>query len=292
MNDDIYLMITDLIDYIERDVMAIKSIEDCMKITHLSKFHLIRIFKAKTDLTIMEYIQGRRMAKTIERLLNSDLKIINIANEFGFNHEQSYIRAFKKAFSITPAKYRKSPFELKITHPLSTKSFMRMRDGILFDEKIVSLPSFYLLGVKNRINGNESFTEDTAKNMGMDFFLNRRNEIKNVEEVDVYYGHTWHEGTKDYSYYLSSLRVNDIKPLPEGMTYKLMTSSDYAVYTYIGSHSVYELSLQHLMDMHRHIDKLNETTHDFMDNPFFFERVDFNLSKTDYCEVKIYFKTT
>ena len=74
----------------------------------LSEVHLQRLFKSKFNQPLGFYIRTYKLAESIDDLLNTDLKILDIALGYGFEYEQSYIRAFKREFGITPGKLRKS----------------------------------------------------------------------------------------------------------------------------------------------------------------------------------------
>lgn len=53
-----------------------------------------------------EYIRYRRMAQTLWDLRYTDMNIIHIAQNNGFETQESFTRAFKSVFNITPYKFR------------------------------------------------------------------------------------------------------------------------------------------------------------------------------------------
>lgn len=65
-----------------------------------------RIFSAQTDMNLGEYIRYRRMAQALWDLRYTDMSIIHIAQNNGFETQESFTRAFKSAFNITPFKFR------------------------------------------------------------------------------------------------------------------------------------------------------------------------------------------
>jgi AraC family transcriptional regulator len=73
----------------------------------LSESHLKRLFRLAYNQSIGFYIRSFKLKASIIDLLNTDLNIVDIALDYGFNYEQSYIRAFKRQFGITPGKLRK-----------------------------------------------------------------------------------------------------------------------------------------------------------------------------------------
>jgi len=82
----------------------------------LSESHLQRLFRLTFNQSLGLYIRTYKLTKSIDDLLNTDLKILDIALGYGFEYEQSYIRAFKREFGITPGKLRKSAYFVKL-HP-------------------------------------------------------------------------------------------------------------------------------------------------------------------------------
>ncbi|MEO3946327.1 helix-turn-helix transcriptional regulator [Gorillibacterium sp. CAU 1737] len=104
-----------LIQKIEIDISAdsessIASLSACLG---LSKAHPQRLFKFAFDLPLATYIRSRRLAYAAEQILNSDSSILLIALRCQFEHEQSFSRAFKNEFGLTPGDYRKNPVPLK-----------------------------------------------------------------------------------------------------------------------------------------------------------------------------------
>lgn len=105
----LYEELNELIDYVEEHLLDITSLDQCLDRTFLSKYHVIHVFRQVTGFTLMDYVQSRKMAMSLSDLSETDLRIIDLAVKYGFGHEQSFIRAFKRYYGMTPAKYRKNP---------------------------------------------------------------------------------------------------------------------------------------------------------------------------------------
>jgi len=73
----------------------------------ISPGHLRRLFKIAFGQPIGKYIRSRKLTASIQDLLFTDRKIIDIVIKYGLEYEQSYNRAFKRKFGITPGKLRK-----------------------------------------------------------------------------------------------------------------------------------------------------------------------------------------
>ncbi len=72
---------------------------------HLSSSYLSKTFKQQTGEILRDYIMNIRL-KHAEVLLQSDLKLEEVARQSGFIDAGTFIRAFKKRYGTTPGKYR------------------------------------------------------------------------------------------------------------------------------------------------------------------------------------------
>ena len=77
----------------------------------ISKYHLIRIFKATYGLSPYEMLKTIRLEKSKEYLKKTDYPITEIAELVGFKEGNSLSNAFKKKYGISPGQYRISNFE-------------------------------------------------------------------------------------------------------------------------------------------------------------------------------------
>lgn len=67
---------------------------------------ILRNFKKHTGYTIVAYKNRKRMELATEMLINSDLKITDIAFNLQYDSLSYFLRAFKKEYGITPSEYR------------------------------------------------------------------------------------------------------------------------------------------------------------------------------------------
>lgn len=75
---------------------------------HYNSTYYVEWFKNKMGISPMEYIQNRRIEKSKELLLNTDLNILQIGEAVGYKHNSSFTRVFKKLESITPKEFRQN----------------------------------------------------------------------------------------------------------------------------------------------------------------------------------------
>ena len=89
----------------------------------LSERHLRKLFKFAFKQTLGSYIRSRKLSASLDDLLKTDFNILDIALDYGFEYEQSYRRAFKREFGITPGNLRKAGHTVNLngSHQLTEK---------------------------------------------------------------------------------------------------------------------------------------------------------------------------
>lgn len=75
---------------------------------YLTPEYLAKIFKKETGINIKDYINQYRVDKAKILLVQTDLKISDIAAEVGFDNFSYFTTVFKKMTGLTPNEYRKS----------------------------------------------------------------------------------------------------------------------------------------------------------------------------------------
>ena len=73
----------------------------------VSPNYLGRIFKERASMGVAEYIRKKRIAKAVELMTETNLKINYIAEKIGFSDQHYFSRVFKEETGKTPSEYRK-----------------------------------------------------------------------------------------------------------------------------------------------------------------------------------------
>lgn len=96
-----------IMKYINSNLSSPLTLDELSSRFYISKYHLLREFKKYTGYTIHQYIQQKRliMAKS---LLKEGVRVTEVCEHCGFGDYSNFIRAFKKAYGISPGKYYKS----------------------------------------------------------------------------------------------------------------------------------------------------------------------------------------
>lgn len=82
------------------------SLESIAKQVNVHPVHLSREFPKHVGCTLGNYLRHLKIEKSVALLHQRSLSIMAIAHECGFSDESHFIRSFKAARGITPARYR------------------------------------------------------------------------------------------------------------------------------------------------------------------------------------------
>lgn len=135
-------IIRDLLAWLEGHLDQPLSLDNVAAKAGYSKWHLQRMFKDVTGHAIGAYIRARRLSKSAVALRLTARPILDIALQYRFDSQQTFTRAFKKQFAVTPALYRRSPdwSSFGIRPPL------RLDDFAMPKHEFVTLPPMHLVG--------------------------------------------------------------------------------------------------------------------------------------------------
>lgn len=225
------------VKYVEENLCEPFSLEDLVEVNGFSQWHFSRLFHAFTGYSISDYIRARRLTEAANELF-MDKKIINIALDYQFSSQDSFTRAFKKAFQITPARYRKNGLKKVLTQPLDINKLVWIQGGQEMKPEVVILKDLKVCGMvytgKNENGEVPALWQD---------FLKRIPEISNAKGNGASYGvcEPLEESVDQVNWevasdirYMASIEVTS-DHAPDGMEVWSVPHEKYAVFTHIGS---------------------------------------------------------
>ncbi len=226
------------IDYIESNLDDPIELSAVAKQAGLSQWHFQRIFKALSNETLKTYIRSRRLANSLDKLLKTKKRIIDIALTAGYESQESFTRAFKTSFNLTPNEYRKlgdkSLFLKKIEFDL--QYLKHINQNISLQPEIYSQKPMQLVGLKTRF-----YSVDSEKNNIGDklpalwaAFLQRLDEIENTIAGNCYGVVQAMSDNTDQLEYFAAIEVTKINSLPSYMETINISQSNYAKFTHRG----------------------------------------------------------
>lgn len=280
-----------LVDKIERSLDRPLSLDEISREAGLSKYHLHRVFRAITGLPLAEYVRRRRLSDSLGPLFGSDRPIIDIALDYGFSFVQSYIRAFRARYGMSPGQCRDERPLLPLTERVETGSLSSIgADGVLLGPNLVAKPGTTVCGIRHWVTDTENAERNTVASIATDF---RRSGMARITEpvyASRYVGIVEHCPNPEENWYITGaeLRRKPRGPAPEGMEMIPIASGRYREFVHVSRVHPFSLTWSDVQSLYaaifgewmpRHRDELAGQWH--------LEYVDLDSAREDYGEFRV-----
>jgi len=180
------------INYIEAHLQETITMEQIAQEVNVSVFHFQRTFSILTDMSIADYIRRRRLTLAAQELINTDIKIIDLAYKYGYDSPEAFTKAFRKQHHVTPSDARKQQGPLQSYNRLVIQVSLKGAEPMKYN--IVEKDKFQVVGVKRTYNCQKGenlqgipLFWDEVNRQGMDeqLFALNNGQIKGVLGVCV-----------------------------------------------------------------------------------------------------------
>jgi AraC family transcriptional regulator len=221
------------LDYIEENLQEQITLEKLAEIACFSPFHYHRVFQAMVGESVMDYVRQRRLTCAAERLFYSDEKVINIALDAGFQYHESFNRAFKKFYGVSPKQYRNAN---RISGPLRGKAYLNttiIHGGHKMEPKLITKPAFHIIGYELKTRNENGQNNIDIPAFWQQYIQNKLgHNIPNPINQNVELGicTDFCPETGEFVYIIG-MEVQEGAQAPEGMVYKSFPEMEYAVFT-------------------------------------------------------------
>lgn len=84
------------------------SVAELSELCGVSDRHLLRLFRERQGMSLIEFIRQARLQKAMELLAGSSLRLKEIAYRLGFQSHASFTTAFGRETGMSPARYRRA----------------------------------------------------------------------------------------------------------------------------------------------------------------------------------------
>jgi AraC family transcriptional regulator len=95
-----------VVAYIDDNIGRDITLADLAQLVGVSKYYLIRGFRAATQRTPYGYLVERRLARAVDALQDGTLSVEQIARDAGFKSAPGFSNVFKKHYGMSPSKFR------------------------------------------------------------------------------------------------------------------------------------------------------------------------------------------
>jgi len=167
---------------------------------NFSPYYFHRIFSVIVGKTIAVHIRDRRLQAACVEISTTDKSILNIGLDCGYDSAQSFSRAFKQIYGLSPIEYRKQglePFVVSIDEMIM-KFTNRLRGGIYLNPKIIKRDALIIAGTMGDVSyiktpeiwqNFELLSKKTplTNKICENGYEVRTNVITNGEEIEIVY---------------------------------------------------------------------------------------------------------
>jgi AraC-like DNA-binding protein len=96
-----------LFEYVRLNYAERISVEQAMKLVHMSQAQFMKVFKKVAGMTFVAHVTRVRITNALRLLRETNLTIAEIAAKTGFPDQSYFDRRFKQAFKKSPRQFRK-----------------------------------------------------------------------------------------------------------------------------------------------------------------------------------------
>lgn len=103
-----FYVLTDALAYIETNICEDFDSQAVADYCGVSLSSLQKLFRLALHRSVKDYISRRRISLAAKDILNTNMKMIDIAYKYQFGSPENFVRAFKKVWKTTPTEYKKT----------------------------------------------------------------------------------------------------------------------------------------------------------------------------------------
>lgn len=231
------------IDYIEDHFDQDLDVDQIARVAAFSRWHFQIVFSSAVGETLKVYIRKRRLSQSL-LALKSEERILDIALSCGFESQESFSRAFKNQFGMTPGEFRKKDHyeSMILRKPKITMAYLNhLYEGVNMEPVIKEMPQFFVVGYAEKfisILSPEKNNHIVIPKL-WDLFLQQKDKIK-LKSTDYDLGVCLPLGPDEKKHpdeclYMAGTAVTDQTNIPTGMIGREIPAGTYAVFTHKGA---------------------------------------------------------
>lgn len=233
-------LIVDIINHIEDNLEKDISVQSVSFFSGYSPHHFQKMFAACVGISLGTYIRRRRLTKAAKRLISTQDRIIELAQDAGFDSQEAFTRAFKSMFETTPKEYRDRRLSPGLrTQPQMSGDYVHhlQYKGVDMEPRFEEKNGFYVVGLGDKFERGK--TEGIGERLWPEF-IKQLDGVKNKKGQDkgrfITYGvcqEVWiDEHIQDYFRYYAAVEVDPGTKPPQGMELIKIEKQKYAIFTH------------------------------------------------------------
>lgn len=199
-----------------------------------SYYYFSRLFKGITGFNPKAYILNRKITESVNDVIKTDKKIIEIALDYGFSTPESFSRAFQKVTDTNPSELRKlNQFNTgRLFHPL-TREKIEYHENTLTQKPelvtcgpilLVGLPFYYEMEWKNDL------TNPWQKLINNISLLTDRITPERYYQVQYWFA----DQDAGSLFFFLGIQVKQIQEIPIQFTAKILPRQNYLKFLHTG----------------------------------------------------------
>lgn len=252
--------------YIYEHLDESMTVEDLSSVAYFSKYHFHRQFAHYVGMNVFKFIQQLRLKRaSYELVFHPEKRITDIAMDAQFDHPESFSRAFKKAFSLSPTEFRQQPDWLqwhKEYQPMGNKLEQSMQVKLV-DFIQTDIAVFEHRGPIERVMESSTIFRQWRQRTGLSPFSTSRT-------FGIIYDDPASVAPEDFRFDIAGEVPHPIDDNEEGVINKILAGGHCAVLRHFGSHDNISDSVRALYG-----DWLPSSGEELRDAPCFFHWLNF-----------------
>lgn len=233
------------INTIEERLTESPKLEEIASIAAFSPYHFHRLFHSIIGDSFASYVRKRRLVQSCQDLRAGE-RVLDVALKYGFESQESYTRAFKKLFEITPGKFQKASSIEQKASPLGLNKLEELTGGRTMEATIVNTEKMYVIGMAEEFAPHDF---EGIYNLWQRF-SERQDQIQNKHSMSL--GVCCEDmadippENREHFIYMTSWVVDGGTEVPEGMQSLELEAGKYAKFTYQGHISGLNAFIKHI----------------------------------------------
>src|SRR5690625_931816 len=179
---DLLKSMNEAMKYIEGNLAGDIDLKEVARIAQSSEFHFMRMFSFLSGMPLSEYIRRRRLSIAAFELLNSEVKVIEIALKYGYNSPDAFTRAFQRVHGISPSQVRKNGYSLKAYPPMTFQ--LTIQGGSEMKYRMEEKEEFHVVGIHKRMQVMEEEVDPKVAQLWEDVSDETINKLESLSDVE------------------------------------------------------------------------------------------------------------